>query len=70
MKSGIVKRLDLSMNVSNNNVQISGGKFKRIKNCLPSSGIPVRNLLESGYVFKQGNQAIEFSKELSVNESL
>lgn len=69
MESGIVKRLDLFTNVSNNNVQISGGTFNSIKNPL-NNPILLNKLLKAGYVFKQGNQAIEFSRELSANESL
>ena len=52
-----------------NKLSISGGTFGEIRNNLDSK-IWAPALLESGYVFKQGNQAIEFSRDLSANESL
>ena len=52
-----------------NKLSISGGTFGKIRNNLDSK-IWAPALLESGYVFKQGNQAIEFSRDLSANESL
>ena len=65
MKKGIVEELGLATTGSN----ISGGTFKRIKNYF-DSGIPVCNLLESGYVFKQGNQAVEYNTEIPGGNSL
>ena len=52
-----------------NKLSISGGTFGKIRNNLDSK-IWAPALLESGSVFKQGNQAIEFSRDLSANESL
>ena len=52
-----------------NKLSISGGTFGKIRNNLDSK-IWAPALLESGYVFKQGNQAIEFSRDLSANELL
>ena len=52
-----------------NKLSISGGTFGEIRNNLDSK-IWAPALLESGYVFKQGNQTIEFSRDLSANESL
>lgn len=65
IKKGIVEELGLGTTRSN----ISGGTFKRIKNFF-DSGIPVCNLLESGYVFKQGNQAVEYNTEIPGGNSL
>lgn len=66
MKQGIVGELGLGTSGSNNNIHISGGTFNRIKNSRANKndGIPVKNLLETGYVFKQNNQTIEYTGEV------
>ena len=67
IEGGTIDRLTLYVS----KLSISGGTFGRIYNNLDrNSNIPVRALLESGYVFKQGNQAIEYSKEFAPQESL
>lgn len=59
---GTIDRLVLYVN----SLSISGGTFNEIKNNLSnkSDSIPVRNLLETGYVFKQNNQTIEYTGEV------
>lgn len=49
-----------------NKLSISGGTFKEIKNNNREKNynIPVKNLLETGYVFKQNNQIIEYTGEV------
>ena len=49
-----------------NSLSISGGTFKEIKNNNRDKNynIPVKNLLETGYVFKQNNQIIEYTGEV------
>ena len=49
-----------------NSLSISGGTFKEIMNNNrdKSYNIPVKNLLETGYVFKQNNQIIEYTGEV------
>lgn len=66
MKQGIVGELGVGTSGSNNNIHISGGTFNRIKNSLANKSdvIPVKNLLETGYVFKQNNQTIEYTREV------
>ena len=66
MESGIVKVLSLGTSGEYDTVHISGGVFKRISNKLSnkSDNIPVRNLLKSGYVFRQNNQTIEYIGEV------
>lgn len=66
MKQGIIGELGVGTSGSNKNIHISGGTFNRIKNSLAdkSDGIPVKNLLKLGYVFKQNNQTIEYTAEV------
>ena len=49
-----------------NSLSISGGTFKEIRNNNRDKNynIPVKNLLETGYVFKQNNQIIEYTGEV------
>lgn len=71
MKSGTVNALRLYTSGEYDNVHISGGTFKEIKNDLnKNDNISVNNLLESGYVFKQGNQTIEYTEEVPGGNSL
>ena len=71
MKSGTVNALRLYTSGEYDNVHISGGTFKEIKNDLnKNDNISVNNLLESGYVFKQGNQTIEYTAEVPGGNSL
>ena len=66
MESGIVKVLSLGTSGEYDTVHISGGVFKRISNKLSqrSDNIPINKLLESGYVFRQNNQTIEYTGEV------
>ena len=66
MKQGIVGELGVGTSGSNNNIHISGGTFNRIKNSRANKNdvIPVKNLLETGYVFKQNNQTIEYTGDV------
>ena len=59
---GTIDRLVLCVN----SLSISGGTFKEIMNNNrdKSYNIPVKNLLETGYVFKQNNQIIEYTGEV------
>lgn len=66
MESGIVKVLSLGTSGEYDTVHISGGVFERISNKLSyrTDNIPVKNLLKSGYVFRQNNQTIEYTGEV------
>lgn len=71
MESGTVNALRLYTSGEYGNVHISGGTFKEIKNDLnKNDNISVKKLLESGYVFKQGNQTIEYTAEVPGGNSL